>query len=109
MRISDWSSALCSSDLGGCLARQDRACFGPSPARGDQFGLRRGIGLLGIDILNERGLAGAIAEFGESYSFAGLIDATTFERRKARFGRSEEQTSEIQSLMSDSYAVFCLK
>src|SRR3546814_14540236 len=75
--------------IGGGLARQDRACFGPSPARGDQFGLRRGMGLLGIDILNERGLAGAIAEFGESYSFAGLLDATTFERRKAR--RSEER------------------
>src|SRR3546814_6201001 len=28
---------------------------------------------------------------------------------KARFGRSEEHTSELQSLMRISYAVFCLK
>src|SRR3546814_2641105 len=28
---------------------------------------------------------------------------------RARFGRSEEHTSELQSLMRISYAVFCLK
>src|SRR3546814_6234603 len=33
-----------------------------------------------------------------------LLDATL-----ARFGRSEEHTSELQSLMRISYAVFCLK
>src|SRR3546814_4610707 len=31
------------------------------------------------------------------------------ERRKANFFRSEEHTSELQSLMRISYAVFCLK
>src|SRR3546814_4111085 len=30
-------------------------------------------------------------------------------RARARFGRSEEHTSELQSLMRISYAVFCLK
>src|SRR3546814_1185668 len=30
-------------------------------------------------------------------------------RRRARPGRSEEHTSELQSLMRISYAVFCLK
>src|SRR3546814_1209838 len=30
-------------------------------------------------------------------------------RRPARAGRSEEHTSELQSLMRSSYAVFCLK
>src|SRR3546814_8962551 len=30
-------------------------------------------------------------------------------RRNARAGRSEEHTSELQSLMRISYAVFCLK
>src|SRR3546814_3662247 len=29
--------------------------------------------------------------------------------RQSRFGRSEEHTSELQSLMRISYAVFCLK
>src|SRR3546814_8506058 len=31
------------------------------------------------------------------------------ELRSSRFGRSEEHTSELQSLMRISYAVFCLK
>src|SRR3546814_3383661 len=35
-------------------------------------------------------------------------DASVFEIN-ARFGRSEEHTSELQSLMRLSYAVFCLK
>src|SRR3546814_3325413 len=39
-----------------------------------------------------------------------LIVAAEFEgRRLARFARSEEHTSELQSLMRISYAVFCLK
>src|SRR3546814_2381747 len=31
------------------------------------------------------------------------------QEREARYGRSEEHTSELQSLMRISYAVFCLK
>src|SRR3546814_8215270 len=44
---------------------------------------------------------------------AGVDDATTTQSAPARtapkFSRSEEHTSEIQYLMSISYAVFCLK
>src|SRR3546814_7945926 len=42
----------------------------------------------------------------------GLGDRTIFEqdhRRDAAHARSEEHTSELQSLMRISYAVFCLK
>src|SRR3546814_1052633 len=35
--------------------------------------------------------------------------ATDLRRRRARRQRSEEHTSELQSLMRISYAVFCLK
>src|SRR3546814_9979526 len=35
--------------------------------------------------------------------------ALGLERRQAQFTRSEEHTSELQSLMRKSYAVFCLK
>src|SRR3546814_8187256 len=35
--------------------------------------------------------------------------ASTFFRRQHSMGRSEEHTSELQSLMRISYAVFCLK
>src|SRR3546814_5789951 len=42
-----------------------------------------------------------------------LLDAATIKRFRAGyrdlFGRSEEHTSELQSLMRISYAVFCLK
>src|SRR3546814_1494337 len=40
---------------------------------------------------------------------AGVDRRTQYPRRKARSFRSEEHTSELQSLMRISYAVFCLK
>src|SRR3546814_4295479 len=96
MRISDWSSDVCSSDLGqravvlGCLVHQ----------------VDRGIDLLeaGGLLLARRGDlgddAGDLADRGDDIleAVAGLRDA-----------RSEEHTSELQSLMRISYAVFCLK
>src|SRR3546814_6141146 len=36
-------------------------------------------------------------------------DWLTADEKKTRLGRSEEHTSELQSLMRNSYAVFCLK
>src|SRR3546814_15693047 len=36
-------------------------------------------------------------------------EAVQVEARRCRFVRSEEHTSELQSLMRNSYAVFCLK
>src|SRR3546814_1403559 len=50
---------------------------------------------------------------GEAPQFSGPITVTPFSPRKLleAFGvkRSEEHTSELQSLMRISYAVFCLK
>src|SRR3546814_9641414 len=40
---------------------------------------------------------------------AELAGGPRWERFKQRFDRSEEHTSELQSLMRISYAVFCLK
>src|SRR3546814_10180217 len=45
-----------------------------------------------------------IAQLEQKPDFAGLADAIA----KARENRSEEHTSELQSLMRISYAVFCL-
>src|SRR3546814_4685918 len=70
-------------------ARQPR----PDPAR------------LGSPVVQARLAAG----FCENASFQ---DDALRERRKARYSRSsrsEEHTSELQSLMRISYAVFCLK
>src|SRR3546814_4160723 len=44
---------------------------------------------------------------GASHRMLALVEAV--ERSKHRLQRSEEHTSELQSLMRISYAVFCLK
>src|SRR3546814_5086110 len=40
---------------------------------------------------------------------ASILSDPLFTRKNTRDNRSEEHTSELQSLMSISYAVFCLK
>src|SRR3546814_7078776 len=49
---------------------------------------------------------GAVGAYGNSVSAVAGIPRSPFRRRTRR---SEEHTSEIQSLMRISYAVFCLK
>src|SRR3546814_1270065 len=91
MRISDWSSDVCSSDLHDGSSRQ------------------------------------SIGETGNSYSREGRSAAAHADAEKAEEGsdalrrqresppllrsicRSEETTSELQSLLRTSYAVSCLK
>src|SRR3546814_3222416 len=106
MRISDWSSDVCSSDL---LGRRRHRDF----RRGLQLGEDRGGAAL------DRGF-GRHARERRAHSLHALAkgrgDRGGVERRRRRFeqrlrsfGRSEEHTSELQSLMRISYAVFCLK
>src|SRR3546814_2566561 len=96
MRISDWSSDVCSSDLGSdaiagvinIILKSDRSGGSVSVTGGSYY---EGDG----DTLAESGhLAMPIGD-------GGYFDVTVF--------RSEEHTSELQSLMRISYAVFCLK
>src|SRR3546814_9702012 len=93
MRISDWSSDVCSSDLRGrmCAIHEHGAWHRvpPRKAAGDVDHARQG-------------LSGHCAFPWR----AGLIPRR--HRRRAAL-RSEEHTSELQSLMRISYAVFCLK
>src|SRR3546814_2574514 len=44
-----------------------------------------------------------------AYIWSEVLDANTTQWIKDNGGRSEEHTSELQSLMRISYAVFCLK
>src|SRR3546814_9076778 len=82
MRISDWSSDVCSSDLA----------------------LRR----VGSHLLDHR--IGAQAVQPGSHPPLDDSDARGDPTsRPAGAARSEEHTSELQSLMRISYAVFCLK
>src|SRR3546814_2249079 len=91
MRISDWSSDVCSSDL--TRRRQAHLDLSPRarPARNAEEIARHRVG-------RDRD---RICELLQRHG--GRCDR----RRNAR--RSEEHTSELQSLMRISYAVFCLK
>src|SRR3546814_10769385 len=128
MRISDWSSDVCSSDLTNgqkragashrlLLAKTAEICFkfghiecfpesrsppmaetdtrqaparGPGPATGNGRHRWRFFRAGGFDQVR-------IESGADLWALAGLD------------GRSEEHTSELQSLMRISYAVFCLK
>src|SRR3546814_9084361 len=91
MRISDWSSDVCSSDLTAAYEMAIRAGYGEFA---DAF------------------LARYPAKTIEDSMLAATRDAMygwTAERLVSNQARSEEHTSELQSLMRISYAVFCLK
>src|SRR3546814_8355832 len=87
MRISDWSSDVCSSDLNANIGAA-RAAFFPT------------ISLTGTLGTLSTALSGLFKD--GSYTYTGSPGASLPLR-------SEEHTSELQSLMRISYAVFCLK
>src|SRR3546814_6248963 len=101
MRISDWSSDVCSSDLGDENSHHDHdarlnaVIVSPSvPERQEEV---------------PRSLAGAE---GGRRTVAQLQDRFGIAVRKVGWHqrrRSEEQTSELQSIMRIDDAVFCFK
>src|SRR3546814_10382032 len=93
MRISDWSSDVCSSDI-AALRRVSQA-DGVAELMGHYF------------LKQQRGLAVELAMPRIERNIA--LDQAARVRLAERQGRSEEHTSELQSLMRTSYAVFCLK
>src|SRR3546814_5067044 len=112
MRISDWSSDVCSSDLDAGTTR--RAEHGDLVLR-----LHEGRRHRAEHPLARLGRVGVVAHHAEGVGRAGLereivhlvVEQHAGARRdQARaVQRSEEHTSELQSLMRISYAVFCLK
>src|SRR3546814_6047896 len=104
MRISDWSSDVCSSDLSLHIrARQ----FGRSRiARGQQREIQRG--RLVADAILDRLHRRERSEHRIAPR-VGLAVEHELARSVEQADRSEEHTSELQSLMRISYAVFCLK
>src|SRR3546814_8229108 len=93
MRISDWSSDVCSSDL----QAQSRS----SQAIEQYIEVERGV------IAQTRG-AYAAWQANERI-IAATRQAVSANALSLEGVRSEEHTSELQSLMRISYAVFCLK
>src|SRR3546814_8226144 len=96
MRISDWSSDVCSSDLRWAL---DRGIHHHNHAGYRRLGCVR---KCGIRDQRHADRAGWRALYQEQERFQFLH---AWRHRD----RSEEHTSELQSLMRISYAVFCLK
>src|SRR3546814_8357820 len=101
MRISDWSSDVCSSDL-----NRFELTFDNPESEGILDGghnmLAIGVHMLAA-VADEREL-GRISLWEE---MKDLWD--TYRKELDSVKRSEEHTSELQSLMRISYAVFCLK
>src|SRR3546814_4615897 len=100
MRISDWSSDVCSSDLIIC---------GRPPWRSQRvkIGLKKALGLIfaysAMRAVFQRMNPHISPPGHSSRSLASCSSAVRL------CSRSEEHTSELQSLMRISYAVFCLK
>src|SRR3546814_4956959 len=106
MRISDWSSDVCSSDLSWrSLSSKAFVRFEISvSASRFRFPCAR-------EIASISALRRVTREFRSSLaSDAALICFASSKRFwRPSSSRSEEHTSELQSLMRISYAVFCLK
>src|SRR3546814_8381521 len=131
MRISDWSSDVCSSDLSELVEDEPvggRDCVAVDQRLG-QVGRgaaqRHALALAELAIDDDAGYA--LKRLGDILvrKFADIFRADDvgdhirialgldrLAERTANTGdddRSEEHTSELQSLMRNSYAVFCLK
>src|SRR3546814_4472428 len=107
MRISDWSSDVCSSDLLSDASALDPDDAGAFVYRGQVYS-------------KKKRFSDALADFDRAVLLApkspwpfnnrGLAHADSGDYAAAVIDyRSEEHTSELQSLMRISYAVFCLK
>src|SRR3546814_10623263 len=105
MRISDWSSDVCSSDLvrrRGVADHLDRHRLDHQP-----LVLHQEAEPLPVHLLERGPHRGAVGEVDDQR----LVGAGIAQMRAADALdplRSEEHTSELQSLMRISYAVFCL-
>src|SRR3546814_8368115 len=89
MRISDWSSDVCSSDLASWTPLTNTS---------------RGAGMSAIRAGSNAATAASTgAKARRSSARSGVYFHASLR------GRSEEHTSELQTLMRISYAVFCLK
>src|SRR3546814_7335435 len=107
MRISDWSSDVCSSDLGRELDWRLKK-FAQRLKRDALEGVRYRDDRLQISPVRTIATPDAEALADRLDAMMPRIRITELLHEVAQ-ERSEEHTSELQSLMRISYAVFCLK
>src|SRR3546814_4141458 len=110
MRISDWSSDVCSSDLMAFhriglspVKRRNRVLAAPGPPSTTV----RGLTIMATESVVETPAREAFD--CASVASVGMKDDFYLEFGVPSRCRSEEHTSELQSLMRISYAVSCLK
>src|SRR3546814_7010197 len=130
MRISDWSSDVCSSDLSYQLGLFGEVGRGVAASRAQYEGAGYDYATVLISTEAEiarnyvlaRAYQAQLANARRSLAIqddnleiagfrvqAGLVSSLDQEQARAARARSVEHTSELQSLMRISYAVFCLK
>src|SRR3546814_9541832 len=129
MRISDWSSDVCSSDLVSVACAADSACPSTCPPNTYLVPMSRlwprnrlsssrssESSSISSETTGCRGgdMAGRYTGRGDYTGPSkpvgrGYAPDTPRTLTHAAHVRSEEHTSELQSLMRHSYAVFCLK
>src|SRR3546814_6312224 len=104
MRISDWSSDVCSSDLEPDFALvKFKKLAGGGYFKIINRTVPAALRKLGYE---DRQIEAIIAY---AVGYGTLADAPAINHETLAAKRSEEHTSELQSLMRISYAVFCLK
>src|SRR3546814_2817730 len=118
MRISDWSSDVCSSDLIGPCPRRVPRHYRRRASRGAARIKKASRPLRANARDREAGNAWAASPPRPATPDRAILALVRFDIVDRvldggdlfrRIVRSEEHTSELQSLMRISYAVFCLK
>src|SRR3546814_9556850 len=112
MRISNWSSDVWSSELGSDLPGSVLFAVNIVTNSSASSGAIVGVDTLFVDDITESKSAedaAAASVTATATAVAARDDAEIFAGAAHDSERSEEHTSELQSLMRISYAVFCLK
>src|SRR3546814_3146528 len=119
MRISDWSSDVCSSDL---IVPLGQWAIGKAAEVLAEWDKQNGaivdayfsVNVSAIQLVRDD-VAGVVRQALEKHKIGGerlmieLTESAIIGDPDLALSRSEEHTSELQSLMRISYAVFCLK
>src|SRR3546814_10727248 len=111
MRISDWSSDVCSSDLGVAQPRLEARQEAADVLLAVEPRLEQAAARI-TEILDElvaKRHPRPIDQIGVRHREPRTAIVIGVEHQFGNAVRSEEHTSELQSLMRISYAVFCLK
>src|SRR3546814_6237230 len=105
MRISDWSSDVCSSDL----PPLDTPLHQEGAEQPDPDGEHRKGHQVELLERTDRVARRQVEDVDQSHRDERQRELQDEQIGDVAVGRSEEHTSELQSLMRISYAVFCLK